>query len=92
MKRWAGCLVVVGLLLAVAPTGAQEVYDLVISGGRVMDPETGRDEIANVGITGDRIAAITTEPLRGRRVIDATGHIVAPGFIDILSGIAARRV
>jgi N-acyl-D-aspartate/D-glutamate deacylase len=71
---------------------AQEVYDIVISGGRVIDPETGRDGIANVGIDGDRIAAITTEPLRGRRVIDATGHIVAPGFIDILSGIAARRV
>jgi len=92
MKRlpvlFAGCW----LVLAAAPVGAQAVYDLVISGGRVMDPETGRDEVANVGITGDRIAAITTEPLRGRRVIDATGHIVAPGFIDILSGIASRRV
>ncbi|MGD2067730.1 MAG: amidohydrolase family protein [Gemmatimonadota bacterium] len=70
---------------------AQEVYDVVISGGRVMDPETGRDEIANVGIQGDLIAAISTEPLQARRTIDATGHIVAPGFIDILASIGRDR-
>lgn len=70
---------------------AQEPYDIVILGGRVMDPETGRDEIANVGIRGERIAVITPEPIRGRETVDASGHIVAPGFIDILSGIRARR-
>lgn len=92
MKRYAVLFAGVWLLFSADPVAAQVVYDVVISGGRVVDPETGRDEIANVGIIGDRIAAITTESLRGGRVIDATGHIVAPGFIDILSGIAARRV
>jgi len=57
-------------------------YDLVISKGRVMDPETLYDDIANVGISGGRIVAISKEPLSGAEEIDATGHIVAPGFID----------
>ncbi len=90
---------VLALLLAVGfpalpgaeGASAQEPYDLVILGGRVMDPESGRDEIANVGVRGERIAVVTTDPIEGRRAIDATGHIVAPGFIDILSGIASRR-
>lgn len=66
-------------------------YDLVIRGGRVMDPESGRDEIANVGIVGDSIAVITTSPIEGARAIDATGLIVAPGFIDILSSISPEH-
>jgi dihydroorotase len=56
-----------------------------------MDPETGRDEVANVGIRGSEIVTITTEPIQGARSIDATNHIVAPGFIDILSSIRAER-
>jgi N-acyl-D-glutamate deacylase len=47
-----------------------------------MDPETGYDSVANVGIRGGRIAAITKEQIQGRQTIDATGHVVAPGFID----------
>jgi len=74
-------------LVPPAPAAAQELYDTVILGGRVIDPETGRDEVANVGILGDRIQAITTDDIRGRRTIDASGQIVAPGFIDILASI-----
>ena len=59
-----------------------EGFDLVLRGGRVMDPETGFDQIANVGIKDGRIVAITTDPLEGGRQIDASGHVVAPGFID----------
>lgn len=58
-------------------------YDLVIKRGRVMDPHTGFDAIADLAIRGDRIAAISTEPLHGRNEIDATGLVVAPGFIDL---------
>ncbi|MDU8946679.1 amidohydrolase family protein [Ovoidimarina sediminis] len=60
----------------------REPFDLVILGGRVMDPETGFDQVANVGVRAGRIAAITVEPLEGGRQIDASGHVVAPGFID----------
>ncbi len=70
-----------------APAVTQELYDTVILGGRVMDPETGRDEIANVGILADQIRAITTVDIRGRKTIDASGQIVAPGFIDILASM-----
>lgn len=57
-------------------------YDLVINNGRVMDPETRFDKVANVGIRDGRIAAITNNQLRGKETIDASGHVVAPGFID----------
>ncbi|HME36859.1 MAG TPA: amidohydrolase family protein [Candidatus Sulfotelmatobacter sp.] len=71
-------------LLAVAGTSAAaQQYDLVLEGGRVMDPETGLDAVRNVGIREGRIASISTAPLSGRRVIHAAGLVVAPGFIDL---------
>ena len=74
-----------------APAVAQEPFDVVILGGRVMDPETGRDEVANVGILDGQIRAITVDDIRGRKTIDATGQIVAPGFIDILASIRQEK-
>jgi len=58
-------------------------YDLVIQGGRVIDPETGLDAVRNVGISQGRIKKISAEPLEGKRVITARGLVVAPGFIDL---------
>ena len=58
-------------------------YDLVIVGGRVMDPETELDAVRNVGITGGKIEAVSTEALRGSTVVEADGMIVSPGFIDL---------
>ena len=76
----------VGLALAIGlnPAGAlaAENYDLVINGGRVMDPETMYDGIANVGIKGGKIAAITKNKITGKETINAKGLVVAPGFID----------
>lgn len=63
--------------------GGDGAYDLVIKGGRVMDPQSGFDAIADVAIRADRIVAVSTEPLRGRKEIDAAGLVVAPGFIDL---------
>jgi len=73
----------IALLQVLAWPAMAADYDLVIINGRVMDPETMRDEIANVGVRDGRIAAITREKLEGRQTIDATGHVVAPGFIDL---------
>jgi N-acyl-D-aspartate/D-glutamate deacylase len=58
-------------------------YDVVISNGRVMDPESGLDSVRNIGIRGGRIEMISAEELNGTRVIDANGLVVAPGFIDL---------
>jgi dihydroorotase len=58
-------------------------YDLVIANGHVMDPESGFDHVASVGITGDRIEAISDRALRGTKTIDATGLVVAPGLIEL---------
>jgi N-acyl-D-glutamate deacylase len=69
-------------LLAVAHVNAAEDYDLVINNGRVMDPETTYDAVANVGVKNGRIAVITSDKIEGKESIDATGHVVAPGFID----------
>ena len=60
-------------------------YELVIAGGRVVDPESGFDHEADVGVEGGTIRSISLRPLRGRERIDATGLVVAPGFIDLLS-------
>lgn len=57
-------------------------FDIVISNGRVMDPETGLDQVLNVGIVGNTIKLISSAPLQGARTIDATNKVVAPGFID----------
>jgi dihydroorotase len=67
------------------PPPADTVFDTVIRGGRVIDPDTGYDAIADVGILGERIALISTLALTGKSVIDAGGLVVGPGFIDVLS-------
>jgi dihydroorotase len=58
-------------------------YDIVLKGGRVMDPETGLDAIRNIGIRGDRIMEITEKELSGKQTYNVAGLVVAPGFIDL---------
>jgi len=62
---------------------AQETYDLVLSRGHVMDPESGLDAVRDVGIRDGKIAAISESPLRGKESVNAAGLVVAPGFIDL---------
>jgi dihydroorotase len=50
-----------------------------------MDPASGFDDVANVGVDAGLITAVTRTPLTGRATVDATDRVVAPGFIDILS-------
>jgi N-acyl-D-aspartate/D-glutamate deacylase len=74
------------VLLAASPRADDEApaaYDLVIRGGRVMDPESGLDAVRDVGLAKGRIAAVSAEPLRGASTIDARGLVVAAGFIDL---------
>ncbi len=62
-----------------------EVYDVVLAGGRVIDPETGLDAIRHVGIRAGQIAEVSDTVLQGKDVVDVKGLVVAPGFIDLHS-------
>ncbi len=58
-------------------------YDLLIRGGTVYDGSGAPGRVADVAVTGDRIAALGGAELRAAREIDARGLAVAPGFIDV---------
>ncbi len=66
-----------------SPVNQGESFDLVILGGRVIDPESGLDGVRNIGIVDGVVRAVTTDALRGRERSDAQGLVVAPGFIDL---------
>jgi N-acyl-D-aspartate/D-glutamate deacylase len=79
MKTLVVCMaVILSPLLALSQS-----YDVVIQGGRVIDPETGLDAVRNVGISQGKIKKISADALEGKQVIFAKGMIVAPGFIDL---------
>ncbi|AHG93567.1 D-aminoacylase domain protein (plasmid) [Gemmatirosa kalamazoonensis] len=78
------------LLLAAPLAHAQQPdtarYDLLIAGGTVIDGTGAPRYRADVAIRGDRVVRVSRAALdrsRARRVIDATGRVVAPGFIDL---------
>ena len=64
-------------------TGAP--LDVVLVGGRVMDPETNLDALRAVGIKGGRIVSVTSGVPAARDTVDVRGLVVAPGFIDLHS-------
>jgi len=59
-------------------------YDLLIKGGRVVDPAQEVDGILDLAIAGDRVAALARDvpSIEARQVTDATGLLVTPGLID----------
>ena len=62
--------------------------DLVLTNGRVIDPETGVDGLRHVGIRGGEIVSIqraTEVPRPAAQQIDASRSVIAPGFIDLHS-------
>ena len=71
------------VLLAALPVATAQDFDLVIAGGRVLDPESKLDAIRHVGVRDGVIRAVSETPLRGRTTVDARGWVVAPGFIDL---------
>lgn len=72
---------VVAPLLLHAHIGAKS-FDIVIKGGRGIDRETAFDAVRKVGIRDGKIAAITQKVITGKETIDATNHVVTPGFVD----------
>ncbi len=90
VSRWIGLLVAVALgcsALAIvsAQGGAGRRFDVLITGGRIVDGTGAPWFVGDVGIRGDRIAAVGN--LKGAEAgtrIDAAGLVVSPGFIDML--------
>ncbi len=74
----------IAFLIVSAALSAQSL-DIVLSNGRVIDPESGLDAVRNIGIRGKRIVAISSAPLRGKTEVDVHGLVVSPGFIDLHS-------
>src|SRR5690242_3598468 len=66
--------------------GRTRMFDLIVRGGRVIDPSQGLDAVTEVGIIGPRVAAIgpdlAQQGVRGD-VLDATGLLVTPGWLDL---------
>jgi dihydroorotase len=71
------CMPAVGLAQRVQP------LDVVLVGGRVIDPETNLDAVRAVGIRAGRIASVTTAVPAAKDTVNVTGLVVAPGFIDL---------
>lgn len=74
------------------------MYDLLLAGGRVLDPANGVDGVLDVAIEGGRIAQVATNIPRheARRVLEVAGNLVTPGLIDVhchvYDGVAAMGV
>lgn len=83
IKRVFVLTILSSFFLNVSCQKEQTQYDIVILGGRIIDPETKTDKIINIGIIGDSIAIISSEKLEGKTTINASGMVVAPGFIDL---------
>src|ERR1700746_4229606 len=71
-------------LFAYVPKARAATYDLLIKGGRVIDPSVGLDAIRDIAIAGGKIVAVEAD-IAGdaSQTIDARGKIVAPGLSDI---------
>ena len=92
MRLTVVLLLITGWAISWLPVSqaSETLYDTVILGGRVIDPESEFDQIANVGIKDGQISAITADPIAGLQQIDADGQVVSPGFIDIHSHTPTR--
>jgi N-acyl-D-aspartate/D-glutamate deacylase len=82
--RTMTAFVLVGVALLAACRPAAPDFDLLVRGGQILDGTGAAARRADVGVTGDRIAAVGDLSARtAGLVIDATNSMVAPGFIDV---------
>lgn len=86
MKKITLAILFLAVIQSSVQAAQKAIYDIVITNGRVINPETGMDaEGMNVGINGHTVAIVTRDPVSGKKAINATGLVVCPGFIDNMS-------
>jgi dihydroorotase len=78
---------VIFLLVALAalPASSQEIYDLLLKGGHVIDPKNKRNDRLDIAITGDLVRKIARDipAAHARRVVELGDYLVTPGLIDL---------
>ena len=83
-RQFLGTAAASAAAFARVPNAFAAGYDLVIKGGRVIDPSLGIDAVRDVAIAGGRVAAVDAEiAAQGADILDARGKLVVPGLIDI---------
>src|SRR5947199_10346460 len=86
MRSWLRYSILVVIVSSAGIAAAESPFDVIIKGGTVYDGSGAEGRIADVAIRGDRIAGVGNfENSQAKRVIDAHGLAVAPGFINMLS-------
>lgn len=84
LVKWFACLSWLLLLVFIAAQNGP-AYDILIRNGRIIDGTGNPWYMGDVAIRADRIIAIgKLQNAKAKRVIDATGMVVSPGFIDML--------
>jgi len=82
-RQFVGTAAMAVLAANIPRARAAATYDLVIKGGRVINPASRLDAVRDVAIAGGRIAAVEANIPAGGNMIDARGKIVIPGMIDL---------
>src|ERR1700726_2998460 len=79
-------------VLARVPNAKAATYDLVIKGGRVIDPSLGINAVGDVAVAAGKIAAVGDNiAAESANTIDARGKLVIPGLIDIHTHAARSK-
>jgi dihydroorotase len=74
------------------PNAQAATYDLIVKGGRVIDPSLGVDAVRDVAVAGGRIAAVAENiAVDATEIVDARGKLVVPGLIDIHTHAARSK-
>jgi len=73
------------LMFLLCCSASAQQYDIVLRGGRVIDPANNINGTMDVGVTGNRIAAVTAHiaDQQARRIVDVSGFLVVPGLVDL---------
>jgi dihydroorotase len=91
VKQLITIAIVAAMIAVPASASAQKKYDLLLQGGRVIDPRNDISAVRDVAVAGDKIAAVAPniDPADASKIIDVRGLLVTPGLVDIHTHVFA---